>query len=130
MTFAMVTSERADLDRTRRAAALVYASASMLPLLAMGRDVPGGRMELRDGLLTLDWDPDGASDPYFSFVESRMRTVTAINSLLDRVGRERVVERVDGGRDHRGGADGRLDRVERLQTVTGDVRDHALVGPQ
>jgi cholesterol oxidase len=54
-----------------------HASASMLPLLAMGRDVPGGQMELRDGLLTLDWDPDGASDRYFNFVESRMRTLTS-----------------------------------------------------
>src|SRR5690242_3920591 len=63
-----------------------------------------------------------------------MRTVTAINSLLvgslaDRVGRERLVEGVERWGDHRGGSDGRLDRVERLEPVAGDVGDHTLVGP-
>jgi cholesterol oxidase len=52
-----------------------HASGSMLPLLAMGRDVPGGVIGLDGETLTLDWDPDGASDRYFSFVESRTRTL-------------------------------------------------------
>lgn len=52
-----------------------HASASMVPLLAMGRDVPGGVIDLDGDSLTLDWDPDGASDRYFNFVESRTRTL-------------------------------------------------------
>jgi len=37
------------------------ASSAMLPMLAMGRDEPGGRMLLhRDGL-SLDWDPAGSA---------------------------------------------------------------------
>ena len=31
-------------------------TADLLPLLGMGRDVPDGRMSLRDGKLDLDWD--------------------------------------------------------------------------
>jgi cholesterol oxidase len=54
-----------------------HASASMLPLLAMGRDVPGGVMGLKDGVLTNDWNPDGQSDRYFNFVESCLRRLTA-----------------------------------------------------
>ena len=47
----------------------------MLPLLAMGRDVPGGTMELDGDSLTLDWNPDGASSSYFSFVERCARAL-------------------------------------------------------
>jgi cholesterol oxidase len=59
-----------------KALGTAHASASMMPLLAMGRDVPGGVMELRGDTLTLDWDPDGASDRYFNFVESCLRRLT------------------------------------------------------
>jgi len=52
-----------------------HASASMLPLLAMGRDVPGGAIALDGDSLTLDWDPNGASDRYFSFVERCTRAL-------------------------------------------------------
>jgi cholesterol oxidase len=52
-----------------KAVGTAHASGSMLPLLAMGRDVPGGTMALDGDLLTLDWDPNGESDRYFSFVE-------------------------------------------------------------
>jgi cholesterol oxidase len=57
-----------------------HASGSMLPLLAMGRDVPGGVIELDGDSLTLDWDPDAASNGYFSFVERCTR------ALADRLG--------------------------------------------
>src|SRR5215218_2128188 len=57
-----------------------------------------------------------------------MRTVTAINSLLDGVGRERLVEGVERGRDDGSRTDAGLDRVERLEPVAGDVGDDALVG--
>jgi cholesterol oxidase len=60
-----------------KAVGTAHASASMLPLLAMGRDVPGGRMELDGGLLTLDWNPDRESGRYFSFVERSTRDLAA-----------------------------------------------------
>jgi cholesterol oxidase len=40
-------------------------SASMLPMLTMGEDVGGGRMRLEGDGLALDWNPRGASRPYF-----------------------------------------------------------------
>ncbi len=52
-----------------------HASGSMLPLLAMGRDVPGGMIELDGDSLTLDWNPDGASSSYFGFVERCARVL-------------------------------------------------------
>jgi cholesterol oxidase len=53
-----------------------HASASTLAILAMGRDVPGGKLDLHRGRLTLDWNPDGESDRYFSFVERSIRELT------------------------------------------------------
>jgi cholesterol oxidase len=52
-------------------------SAGVLPLLGMGRDVPDGRMFLREGLLDLDWSKDGASGPYFDRVRETMRGLVA-----------------------------------------------------
>lgn len=59
-----------------RALGDAHASASTLAILAMGRDVPGGKFDLKRGRLTLDWDPDGESDSYFSFVERSIRELT------------------------------------------------------
>jgi len=50
-------------------------SAGLLPLLGMGRDVPDGRMQLRDGLLDVDWSKDGASKPYFEKLRDTMRAL-------------------------------------------------------
>ena len=47
-------------------------SASKLPLLGMGRDVPDGSMELRDEKLNIDWH-SRASYPYFRGVRDTMR---------------------------------------------------------
>ncbi len=61
--------------RRRRAAeafGTARASAAMMPLLAMGRDVPGGRMELDGDELTLRWRP-GASSAYYDGVEDTAR---------------------------------------------------------
>jgi cholesterol oxidase len=53
-------------------------SAGLLPLLGMGRDVPDGRMHLReDGLLEVDWSKDGASKPYFERMRNTMRALAA-----------------------------------------------------
>ena len=50
-------------------------SAGLLPLLGMGRDVPDGRMHLRDGLLDVDWSKDGASKEYFEKLRDTMRAL-------------------------------------------------------
>jgi cholesterol oxidase len=44
-------------------------SSAMLPMLTMGQDVSGGRFRLHGDGLSLDWDPDGASRPYFQAAE-------------------------------------------------------------
>jgi cholesterol oxidase len=46
-------------------------SAGSLPLLGMGRDIPDGRMTLRDGKLDVDWRK-GKSGPFFD----RLRNVS------------------------------------------------------
>jgi cholesterol oxidase len=43
-------------------------SAGMMPLLAMGRDVPDGKMSLEDDTLQVDWSRDGGSHDYFQGV--------------------------------------------------------------
>ena len=50
-------------------------SAGLLPLLGMGRDVPDGRMQLRDGLLDVDWSKDGASKAYFEKLRDTMHAL-------------------------------------------------------
>jgi cholesterol oxidase len=50
-------------------------SAGLLPLLAMGRDVPDGRMSLEDGRLELDWSKSGASKAYFDRVRTSMHQI-------------------------------------------------------
>jgi cholesterol oxidase len=50
-------------------------SSGLLPLLGMGRDIPGGKMSLQDGRLELDWSKDGPSAPYFDRVRMVSREV-------------------------------------------------------
>jgi cholesterol oxidase len=50
-------------------------SAGLLPLLGMGRDVPDGRMHMRDGLLDVDWSKDGASKEYFDKIRHTMQAL-------------------------------------------------------
>jgi cholesterol oxidase len=45
------------------------ASAAMMPLLGIGRDVPGGRMRLRGDRLVVDW-PERPSRRYFEGLEA------------------------------------------------------------
>ena len=56
-------------------------SSSSLPMLAMGRDIPNGRLSLgRDGKLTTDWRID-ASRPYFQEVrDTAKRICRALNA--------------------------------------------------
>ncbi|WP_406723502.1 GMC family oxidoreductase [Streptomyces sp. GD-15H] len=50
-------------------------TATSLPLLGMGRDVPDGRVFLREGHLDLDWDLT-ASKPYFDRLNKTMGEVS------------------------------------------------------
>ncbi|MFI8371969.1 GMC oxidoreductase [Streptomyces sp. NPDC085466] len=50
-------------------------TATSLPLLGMGRDVPDGRMFLRDGHLDLDWEL-AASNAYFDQMNATMERVS------------------------------------------------------
>lgn len=51
-------------------------SAGLLPLLGMGRDVPNGRMMLRDGLLDVGWTLE-PSQAYFDAVRTTMESIAA-----------------------------------------------------
>jgi cholesterol oxidase len=46
------------------------ASSAMLPMLTMGRDVPGGTIRLEGDSLALDWNPSGDSAEYFERAEA------------------------------------------------------------
>jgi cholesterol oxidase len=52
-------------------------SAGGLPLLSMGRDIPDGRMFLRNGRLDLDWTREESSD-YFQRVRNVSRDVAGV----------------------------------------------------
>jgi cholesterol oxidase len=51
-----------------------FYAASILPLLGMGLDTPGGTMTIRDGFLELDWNRED-SRPYFDRVQETMERV-------------------------------------------------------
>lgn len=51
-------------------------SATTVPVLCMGRDVPNGRFSLRDGSLALDWNTHG-SEAYFARVEHTIGAIAA-----------------------------------------------------
>lgn len=50
-------------------------SASSIPLLGMGRDVPDGNLSLEDGLLSSDWTIKRSS-PFFTRLTDTMRQIT------------------------------------------------------
>lgn len=52
------------------------ASGTALPMLAMGRDVPDGRMRLRNGNLDVDWTTR-SSDEYFDRVHATLRDIAS-----------------------------------------------------
>ncbi|MGB3437339.1 MAG: GMC family oxidoreductase [Actinophytocola sp.] len=66
-----LSSEIADLFRD---SAL---SANSLPLLGMGRDVPDGRLRLRDGKLDVQWS-GSASAEHFERLETTMRRIADV----------------------------------------------------
>jgi cholesterol oxidase len=111
------------------------ASAAMAPLLGMGRDVPGGRMELRGDRLALTWR-GRASREYFEGLETTARRLgSALGGRVIRLGgpfaRLLSVHPLGGCAMGRSAADGVVDsygRVfgcERLHVSDGSI----LPGP-
>ncbi len=76
-------------------------AAGILPILAMGRDVPGGRMQLRSGLLDVDWNI-GPSEEYYRRLRDTLHGlagalgVTYLDSLSHRLSRAITVHPVGG----------------------------------
>ena len=69
-------SKNATTDVTGHIADLMLPSelsAGGLPLLGMGRDVPDGRMFLRNGELDIDWRKASGSDEYFNRLRNTSR---------------------------------------------------------
>ena len=69
-----------DTDVTEQIAELMLPSelsAGGLPLLSMGRDIPDGRMSLRNGRLDIDWTR-AASAPYFERVRTISRDMAGV----------------------------------------------------
>jgi cholesterol oxidase len=65
-----------DTDVTGKIADLMLPaelSSGGLPLLGMGRDVPDGRMYLRNGNLDIDWRKASGSDEYFTRLRNTSR---------------------------------------------------------
>jgi cholesterol oxidase len=111
------------------------ASAAMAPLLGMGRDVPGGRMELRGDRLVLTWRGQ-ASRAYFEGLEATARRLgQALGGRVVRLGgrfaRLLSVHPLGGcamGRDAQDGvvdSYGRVFGYERLYVSDGSI----LPGP-
>src|SRR5580692_4033729 len=69
-----------DAGLARRVSGLIGAdtlSASFLPLLGMGRDVPDGVLRLRGDRLDLAWST-ASSEPYFERVAATMRRIAGV----------------------------------------------------
>ncbi|GII89203.1 hypothetical protein Ssi03_71930 [Sphaerisporangium siamense] len=69
-----------DTNMSAEIAALVgegELSGSSLPLLGMGRDVPDGRLRLRDGKLDVQWSSEGSED-HFDRLRATMRRVSDV----------------------------------------------------
>jgi len=60
------------------------ASAAMMPLLGMGRDVPGGRMELDGDRLKLTWRPNASAAYYEGLEDGARRLGDALGATVQR----------------------------------------------
>ena len=78
-----------------------HTSAAMMPLLAMGRDIPGGRLRLQGERLELDWSVE-PSDDYYDGVRDSLTELAAtldghlVKDPLDRRSRAVTVHPVGG----------------------------------
>jgi cholesterol oxidase len=57
-------------------------AARILPLLGMGRDVPDGRLWLRDGMLDIDWTPHTSRHYFVRVRETAGRMAEALGARL------------------------------------------------
>jgi cholesterol oxidase len=95
-------------------------SSAMLPMLTMGRDVPGGRIRLDGDSLALDWDPDGASQGYFT--HARRTASDVARELGGRLGPRWLLRHGPGITVHPlGGCSLGSDPDEGVVTPTGEV---------
>jgi cholesterol oxidase len=78
-----------------------HTSAAMMPLLAMGRDIPNGRYRVLGERFELDWSAE-PSDDYYDALRDAMRSVAEamgghfVSDPLDRLGRAISVHPVGG----------------------------------
>ena len=75
-----VAAQAPDAGLARRVSGLIGTdtlSASFLPLLGMGRDVPDGVLRLRGDRLDLAWST-ASSEPYFERVATTMRRIAGV----------------------------------------------------
>ncbi len=78
-----------------------HMSAAMMPLLAMGRDIPDGELRLENGELELDWSPE-PSRAYYDGVRGSLRELAKAlrgdfdADALDRFSRAVTVHPVGG----------------------------------
>jgi cholesterol oxidase len=82
---------RPDARRSQLLAALLGeagSSAAMMPVLAMGRDIPNGQMTIGDGGLRLDWSAEPSSDYYEDVRDS-------LEELADKLGGKLVTTGLD-----------------------------------
>jgi cholesterol oxidase len=66
------------------------ASAAMMPVLAMGRDVPNGQLRIADGGLQLDWSPQPSSEYYQAVRQSLEELARALGGRLVRTPLDRL----------------------------------------
>ncbi len=83
---------RSDARRSRLLAALLgdaASSAAMMPVLAMGRDIPNGQMTIGEGGPQLDWSEEPSSEYYEDVRESLEQLASALGGKLVRTGLDR-----------------------------------------
>ena len=76
-----------DTDVTAKIADLLLPaelSSGVLPLLGMGRDVPDGRMYLRDGHLAIDWRKASGSEQVLDRLRNTSRDFATALSAASR----------------------------------------------
>ena len=73
-------------------------SASMMVMLSLGCDVPGGRLRLRGDELELDWDPEGDSAAYYDATHAIAERVA--NELGGELGPKPLLDRARSAAAH------------------------------
>ena len=99
-------------------------SSAMMVLLSLGCDVQGGRLRLAGDELELDWNPNGASAPYYNHQQSIARRLA--HQLGGRLGPRMLVRRSRALTSHPvGGCAMALKREDGVVNEWGEVFGHA-----